>query len=44
MGQYHPSLAIAWGAPLNVFAFVTGFIGAFIGAIVGNAVRNFRIK
>jgi hypothetical protein len=43
-GQYHPALALAWGAPLNSFAFVTGFIGAFIGAIVGNAVRNFRIK
>lgn len=43
-GQYHPALALAWGAPLNSFAFVTGFIGAFIGAIVGNAVKNFRIK
>lgn len=43
-GQYHPALALAWGATFNVFAIVTGFIGAFIGAIVGNAVRNFRIK
>ena len=43
-GQYHPALALAWGAPLNYFAFVTGFIGAFMGAIIGNAVRNFRIK
>ena len=41
-GQYHPALAVAWGAPLNSLAFPTGFIGAGIGIWVGNAIRNFK--
>jgi hypothetical protein len=43
-GQYHPALALAWGAPLNSLAFPTGFVGAVTGILCGNAIRRLKIK
>lgn len=43
-GQYHPTLALAWGAPHYFWALPAGMIGAFVGALCGAAIRNFKIK